>query len=175
MHKQFEDLLSHHADVGDDRLLNWDYGPVSQNDIFADFLSHYMTLLFSVIKSSIYILYMTHLRSAGSQHSQQLVDFALFESYATYFNIGRTCFTAYSVLGKPMTFLIICILAKSRKPQIFSLRLFKSPIQKPQESCRKIRNTEIYSAGKIKSTSADNSGSAFFSLVEISGIEPLTS
>ena len=118
---------------------------------------------------------MTHLRSAGSQHSQQLVDFAPFESYATYFNIGRTCFTAYSVLGKPMTFLIICILAKSRKPQIFSLRLFKSPIQKPQESCRKIRNTEIYSAGKIKSTSADNSGSAFFSLVEISGIEPLTS
>lgn len=109
---------------------------------------------------------MTHLRSAGSQHSQQLVDFALFESYATYFNIGRTCFTAYSVLGKPMTFLIICILTKSRKPQIFSLRLFKSPIQKPQESCRKIRNTEIYSAGKIKSTSADNSGSAFFSLVE---------
>ena len=149
---------------------------MSQNDIFADCLSHYMTLHFSVIKSSIiYILYMTHLRSAGSQHSQQLVDFAPFESYATYFNIGRTCFTAYSVLGKPMTFLIICILAKSRKPQIFSLRLFKSPIQKPQESCRKIRNTEIYSAGKIKSTSADNSGSAFFSLVEISGIEPLTS
>ena len=101
---------------------------------------------------------MTHLRSAGSQHSQQLVDFALFESYATYFNIGRTCFTAYSVLGKPMTFLIICILTKSRKPQIFSLRLFKSPIQKPQESCRKIRNTEIYSAGKIKSTSADMVG-----------------
>ena len=37
------------------------------------------------------------------------------------------------------------------------------------------KRQEIYSAGKIKSTFTDKSESAFFSLVEISGIEPLTS
>ena len=127
MHKQFENLLLHHADVGDYRLLNWDYRSLCRKTTFSLMLIALYDTALQRYKIFYYILYMTHLRSAGSQHSQQLVDFRSFSRVTPrIFNIGRTCFTAYSVLGKPMTFLIICILAKSRKPQIFSLRLLKA-------------------------------------------------
>ena len=66
---------------------------------------------------------MTHFGVAGSEKLQQLVYFGLFKSYFPYFECGGAVYTAYSVLRKPMSFFIFRILTKSRKPQIFSLRL----------------------------------------------------